>query len=89
MKNSKKMVGLFVSALVLTPLSGCGSGSANEIEVCYDNDYNNYCDDDDSFYDPNSYIVVDGVKQRIFVKESSIDSSDDGYGGSGSGSFGG
>ncbi|SHE95609.1 hypothetical protein SAMN05444392_105119 [Seinonella peptonophila] len=78
MKKTKQLITLFVSALVVAPMSGCSPDE--EVGVCYDNDYDNYCDDSGKTYDKNSYVVIDGVKQRLFIDEDSFDDLRSGFG---------
>lgn len=77
-KKSKRLVGLFAAALLVMPTAGC----ANEIELCYDDNGDKYCDDDGSRYNPNSYVVIDGKKEAYIKGDrsyvSSADSGDSG-----------
>lgn len=77
MKKSHKLVGLFTLAMLTVPLAGCD----DDLDLCTDHDRDKLCDDDQSRYDPDSYLVIDG-KQKYFVKEESLVSS--GYSKSGS-----
>lgn len=68
MKKTSRLVRLFASSLVVVPLAGCGDDS-NQVEVCYDKNYDLRCDDDGERIDPNDYLVIDGKKTRIFIKD--------------------
>lgn len=59
-KKTTRIVGLFTASLLVLPAAGCED--TDNVELCFDEDYNNYCDDDNSSYDPNSYVVINGKK---------------------------
>ncbi|MGA8942270.1 MAG: hypothetical protein WB502_06065 [Thermoactinomyces sp.] len=80
MKNSQKLVGLFALAMLTVPLAGCD----DDLEVCTDKNRDGLCDDDQSRYDSDSYLVIDG-KKKYYIKEESLVSS--GYKSSGSASY--
>ena len=88
MKASSKIVALFIGAASVVPLAGCGDDDT--IAVCTDQNFDRYCDDDGSLYDSDSYVVIDGVKQRLYLKEDQPNmDDDDGFGSSSGGTYGG
>lgn len=84
-KKSRRLVGLFAAAMLAVPTAGCDDDG---IELCYDYDEDNYCDDDRSTYDPNNYVVINGKKVAYIKDESSYVSSSDGSGGKYKGGIG-
>lgn len=67
-RNSKRLVGLFLTTAMTVPLAAC---DGNEIELCYDDDRNGLCDDDGTRYNPQNYVVIEG-KRAAFIKNDSI-----------------
>jgi hypothetical protein len=76
--KSRRLVGLFAAALITLPLSGCD----DDIEICYDDNHDNLCDDDGSVIDSDSYVVINGQKIG-YVKNADSLVSDGSSGGSG------
>ncbi|MBD1372206.1 hypothetical protein IC620_07495 [Hazenella sp. IB182357] len=78
--KTKKLVGLFASSVLLVPMTvGCEDANAtpdfdDDIELCYDNDRDELCDDDGTSYNPNNYLVLDG-KKVAYIKDQSLVSS--------------
>lgn len=68
MKKTSRLVSLFAASLVVVPLAGCGD-DGEEVEVCYDLDYDNYCDNGGEVVHQDDYLVIDGKKTRIFIKD--------------------
>jgi len=71
-RNSKRLVGLFLATAMTIPLAGC---DGDEVELCFDQDRNGLCDDDNSKYNPQNYVVIEG-KRVAFIKNDSIYVSD-------------
>ncbi len=84
-KKSRHLVGLFTAAMLVVPTTGCDDDG---IELCYDNDLDNYCDDDMSTYNPNNYVVINGKKAAYIKDDSSYVSSGSGSGGKFKGGIG-
>ncbi|WP_044641281.1 hypothetical protein [Risungbinella massiliensis] len=70
-KKTKKLLTLFASVALMVPLAGCAD---DDIELCYDDNKDGMCDDDGSYYDKDSYVVVDG-KTVAYIKNDSYVSS--------------
>ncbi|SEN46647.1 hypothetical protein [Lihuaxuella thermophila] len=85
-KKSRRLVGLFAAAMLTVPAAGCDDDG---LELCYDNDADNYCDDDHSTYNPNNYVVINGKKVAYIKDDSSyVSSGDDDSGGKYKGGIG-
>ncbi|MFC7439984.1 hypothetical protein [Laceyella putida] len=65
--KSKRLVQLFVAAMITVPLAGCGE---DDVELCFDDNRDGRCDDDGSYYDPNNYVVKKG-KRFAYIKSDS------------------
>lgn len=83
-KKTHRLVSLFAASIVVVPLAGCDDGEV--VEVCYDLNYDNYCDNGGEPVQHDDYLVIDGKKTRIFIKD---DKFYQGYLGNGGGSYGG
>ncbi len=66
-RKSHKLVGLFTLAMLTVPLAGCD----DDLELCVDQNRDRLCDDDQSEYDSDSYLVIDG-KKKYYIKEESL-----------------
>lgn len=85
MKKTNRLVGLFASSMIVAPVAGC-SDAPDEVEICYDLDYDMRCDDDGDLVMPGNYLVIDGKKTRIFIDDDNFyqggfGGDDDGFGG--------
>lgn len=74
-RKTSRLLGMFVASAMVVPVAGCAE---DEVELCYDNDFDNYCDDDGSSYDPNSYVVINGKKEGYVKYDDSYVSSSSG-----------
>lgn len=68
MKKTSRLVSLFATSLVVVPLTGC-SDDGEEVEVCYDLNYDMRCDNGGERVQSDDYLVIDGKKTRIFIKD--------------------
>ncbi|MFS8513677.1 MAG: hypothetical protein LOD87_08140 [Planifilum fulgidum] len=69
--RTTRLLGLFAAASLLV-VAGCDD---DRIEICYDDDNDFRCDDDQSEVDPNSYVVVNGRKVG-YLKSSAVEDID-------------
>lgn len=86
MKKTSRLISLFATSLVVVPLAGCNN-DLDEVEVCYDLNYDLRCDDDGQRIDGDDYLVIDGRKTRIFIKDDKFYQG--GLGNNNSGGYGG
>jgi hypothetical protein len=69
--RTARLLGLFAAASLLVG-SGCDS---DQLEICYDDDNDYLCDDDQSEVDTDSYVVINGKKVG-YVKSSAVEDID-------------
>lgn len=86
MSKTNRLMKLFAASLFVVPLAGCNDGE--EVEVCYDLNYDNFCDNGGEYVNQDDYLVIDGKKTRIFIKDDKFYEgylgdldNDDGFGG--------
>lgn len=63
-----RLTGIIAFFMVFLLLVGC-STMPDEVEVCYDINRDQKCDDDGTRINPNNYIVIDGIKTRVYIKD--------------------
>lgn len=68
MKKTSRLVSLFAASLVAVPLTGCGN-DGEKVEVCYDLNYDLRCDNGGERVRTDDYLVIDGKRTRIFIKD--------------------
>ncbi|TCS95662.1 hypothetical protein [Hazenella coriacea] len=77
-KKSKRLVGLFAASMLVVPLTGCDDEVDLE-DLCFDDDFDKYCDDDGSTYDSNNYVVLNGKRFAYLKDNSSLVSDSSNY----------
>lgn len=75
-RKSKRLVQLFVATMITLPLTGCGQ---EEIELCFDRNQDQRCDDDGSAYDPKNYVVKNGQRFAYIKSDSPLIIDDDAH----------
>lgn len=78
-KKSKRLVGLFAASMLVVPLTGCDDNEVELNDLCFDDDYDRYCDDDGSTYDRNNYVVLNGKRYAYLKDDSSLVSDSSKY----------
>ncbi len=74
--KSKYVVSLFAASMLILP--GCDDQpDLDDYTLCYDRDYDRYCDNTGDVVDANSYLVING-KQEAYVIYDSYSSTSSG-----------
>lgn len=63
----QKIAGFIIFFMLMLTMMGCNSDPT--VQICYDTNNDYQCDDGSGAVNTNNYMVIDGKKSRIYLKE--------------------